>query len=211
MTEVMTRMYEGMFLVDAAANWDGVMDAVNKTLSRANAEVISLRKWDERRLAYPIGQCNRGTYILSYFRAEPKAVTGIERDVVLSETLLRAMVLRADRIPQAIIDGETPATRVEREKSEAEAARAEAIAQAEAKAQAEAEADTAESPADDAPVLAPAEPFADSSQDPQEPTPEPTSDLPAGIEQLIEDVSDAQAQGKSEEDQDSDTVTPPPA
>lgn len=197
MTEAITRMYEGMFLVDAGANWDGVMDAVNSTLSRANAEIASLRKWDECRLAYPIGQCTRGTYILSYFRADPQVITGIERDVVLSEILLRAMILRADRIPQAVIDSETPATRIEREKKEGEAARA---AQAEAKAQAEATEDDA--PTENDPVLAAPEPVGDAPLE----TPQP-----AAIEPLVEDVSDAPAPAQNNEDQDSDTVTPPPA
>lgn len=182
MSDGLTRMYEGMFLVDAAdavADWDGVLAAVNTTLSRANAEVVSVNKWDERRLAYPIGSCKRGTYILSYFRAEPTAVAGIERDVVLSETLVRAMVLRADKMPQTTIDADTPAVLAERQREASEARAAEAAA---AKA-AEATDSAAETPVEDAPVVEDAALDSDATEAPAVDTIEPVPDVEAVTEE----------------------------
>jgi small subunit ribosomal protein S6 len=106
------RLYEGMFLVDSAvatANWDGVLAAIDTILKRADAEVISVRKWDERRLCYDIARCKRGTYVLAYFLVNPNTVSGIERDVHLSEQVLRAMLLRGDHLTQEIMDAPTPA------------------------------------------------------------------------------------------------------
>ena len=57
METVAKRLYEGMFLVDSAqatADWEGTLSVINTILQRADAEVVSLRKWQERKLAYDI-------------------------------------------------------------------------------------------------------------------------------------------------------------
>jgi small subunit ribosomal protein S6 len=93
------KLYEGMFLVDSAhatADWEGVLAAIRTILERAEAEIVSLRKWDERKLAYNIGGKNRGTYILVYFNAEGRKITDIERDVRLSDKVMRALILNAE-------------------------------------------------------------------------------------------------------------------
>ena len=91
------KLYEGMFLVDAAeavSNWEGIEETIKKVLSRNRAEVVSLKKWDERKLAYEIKGKSRGTYILCYFNADGDSIAGIERDVRLSERIMRVLILR---------------------------------------------------------------------------------------------------------------------
>jgi small subunit ribosomal protein S6 len=91
------KLYEAMFLVDAAAaasDWDGLEESVRKILSRNQAEVVSLKKWDERRLAYDVQGKSRGTYILCYFHSDGGGVAGIEKDVRLSEKVMRVLILR---------------------------------------------------------------------------------------------------------------------
>src|SRR5512145_3278458 len=102
MTEAQTYPYEAMFLFpqQQAADLRGAVDHVQNILARAEAEVISLCKWDERRLAYEIRGNKRGIYFLVYFRARRNAIAGIERDCNLSERLLRSIILRADLVPQ---------------------------------------------------------------------------------------------------------------
>jgi small subunit ribosomal protein S6 len=92
--------YEGMFLFPqaAVANLQAAVDHVREILSRGDAEVLSLFKWDERRLAYEIRGNKRGVYLLAYFRAPGVKMTEIERACRLSETLLRSMVIRADHL-----------------------------------------------------------------------------------------------------------------
>ena len=132
--------YEAMFLVDSAeatANWSETITAVNTVMERAEAEVISLRKWDERRLIFEIARCKRGTYILCYFKSDPSAISGIERDVQLSESLLRVLILRADQITEESMQAPTPA--MVKETSERKAAE-ETQRKAEERAQRKAEA-----------------------------------------------------------------------
>ena len=134
------RLYEGMFLVDsalAAQDWQVIIDEVQRIMDRAEAEVVSLKKWDERRLCYEVQKKNRGTYILVYFNCETSKIGGIERDVQLSELLTRVLVLRTDRMTPEDLEKLTPLEAVAAEEAE-RAAAAEARAEAAAEAKAEA-------------------------------------------------------------------------
>ena len=122
---VVKKLYEGLFLVDsgdAAADWSGVCGGIEKLLKKSGAEVTSLRKWDERRLAYEIKGKSRGTYILAYFNSDPSKIGLIERDVQLSERIIRVLIVRTDKMSTSDIGKETPAMAVEnRDKPESPA------------------------------------------------------------------------------------------
>lgn len=126
METAVKRLYEGLFLVDtgeATSDWEGIQEAVRRVLERSECEIISLRKWDERRLAYDIKGVSRGTYFLVYFRCDPTNISAIERDVQLSERLLRVMILRGDHLTEEEMAKDTPAMveeRGERERKEDE-------------------------------------------------------------------------------------------
>ncbi len=116
-TAVKKNLYEAMFMVDsgeAASDWVGVNKTIETMLERADAEIVSIRKWDERRLAYKITHKERGTYILCYFRAEGDKIEGIERDVQLSERVMRVLILNAEHMTQDDIEKDTPAIAVEK-------------------------------------------------------------------------------------------------
>ena len=77
------RQYEAMFLLNAgyaSGNWEAAKAEVEHILHRANAEILHLRKWDERRLVFQIKSNKRGTYVLAFFRCDGPKVAGIERD-----------------------------------------------------------------------------------------------------------------------------------
>ena len=66
MKTVAAKLYEGMFLVDsalAASDWQGVNDTISSILTKVGAEIVSINKWDDRRLAYDIRGKSRGAYI----------------------------------------------------------------------------------------------------------------------------------------------------
>lgn len=155
-----------MFLVDSAdagSDWDGVIAAITKILERAKVEVVSMRKWDDRRLAYDIKGKSRGTYLLCYFRSDGQQNQEIETSVQLSERIVRVLILCVDWMKDEDIEMDTPATKAEKEKQEreaareaAEAAKAAKAAEAEAEAAAQAEPEPAEEPAP-AEAVAPAD------------------------------------------------------
>jgi len=106
---VAKRLYEGMFLVDsaqAAADWEGTLSVINNILQRADAEVVSMRKWQERKLAYDIDHKSRGTYILCYFNASGERISGIEKDVLLSEKVMRVLILATENRPAEMIEAD---------------------------------------------------------------------------------------------------------
>lgn len=116
MKTAVKKLYEGMFLIDsaeAARDWDGILDFIRATLTRADAEIIAIRKWDERPLAYTIRRCSRGTYILTYFRADGEKIRDIERDVQLSERIIRVLILRAEQLTEEDVNKEPQAARAE--------------------------------------------------------------------------------------------------
>jgi small subunit ribosomal protein S6 len=133
------KLYEAMFLVDsakAAADWDGILGTITSLLGKCDAEILSLKKWDERRLAYDISRQSRGTYILCYFNGDGQKIGDLERSVQLSEEILRVLILRGDHVKPEDIEKDTPSTRVEKAQQAAEET---AEAKAEAKEAAVAE------------------------------------------------------------------------
>jgi small subunit ribosomal protein S6 len=100
MSEKRTYTYEAMFLFPqtVSADLQSAVDHIGEILSKGHAEVISLCKWDERRLAYDIKGNKRGVYFLTYFKCDADKLAAIERDARLSEKLLRSMITRADHL-----------------------------------------------------------------------------------------------------------------
>jgi small subunit ribosomal protein S6 len=93
------KLYEAMFLVDpteSSQNWDTVIGTIKTILERAEAEIVSIKKWDVRKLAYKISGKTRGTYILCYFKADGERIQNIEKDVQLSEQIMRVLILSAE-------------------------------------------------------------------------------------------------------------------
>ncbi|MDP7162292.1 MAG: 30S ribosomal protein S6, partial [Phycisphaerae bacterium] len=104
------KTYEGMFLVDSGKDFQAASEPINTVLERSETEVLSLRPWEERRLAYPIRGQKRGLYVLAYFKADPERIGQLERDCQLNEDILRVLILRRDRITDEEIHTETPTT-----------------------------------------------------------------------------------------------------
>ena len=115
-----TNQYEAMFLLPpgAAMDQDGTgLRLCRSIIERHAGQVILIKKWDERKLSYEINGQKRGTYVIAYFRGPGAIVTAIERDVKLSDEILRVMVTRADHLneqemnavePQPIVREERP-------------------------------------------------------------------------------------------------------
>ena len=95
------RLYEGLFLFEqgaASSDFGGCISHLKDLFDRAEAEVVQVIRWDERRLAYEVQGQKRGLFMLAYFKARPAQIANIDRDCNLSERILRAMMVRADHI-----------------------------------------------------------------------------------------------------------------
>lgn len=100
-------LYEGMFLLDnqvVRADWKTAKSLVVDLIKKNGGEIVTIRRWDERRLAYPIRGRRRGTYYLTYFKAAPSAVATTRREFELDERVLRYLMLRAETVPDAELE-----------------------------------------------------------------------------------------------------------
>ncbi len=130
METVVKKLYEAMFLVDsaeAAADWDGINTTIKNILKRAEAEIVSIKKWDERKLAYEIKGKTRGTYILCYFKAGGERIRDIERDVRLSERIMRVLILCAEHRAKEYIEKDTAVVPAEKREQKATQTAAESV------------------------------------------------------------------------------------
>jgi small subunit ribosomal protein S6 len=87
--------YECLILLDptkTASDMDGVKNNLNGTFQKYGAEVLASRKWDDRKLAYPIKGHKKGVYHLAYFKADSRKITEIEHDLRLNEVVLRHLI-----------------------------------------------------------------------------------------------------------------------
>jgi len=153
-----------MFLVPPGSDVQAACEPIQTVLSRSEAEVLSIKAWDERRLAYEIAGQRRGLYILAYFKADPAKIGDIEHDSQLSEGILRVLITRKDALSDDEVNAVTPAGTRAAAQAEEEAAAAAVAADAPAQ---DAEAVAADAPADaaqpvtaDVPAEAPTEPVA---------------------------------------------------
>src|SRR5262245_45772580 len=87
--------YECLFLLDptkTAADMDGVKGQLHGTLEKYGAEILASRKWDDRKLAYPIKGHKKGVYHLTYFKADSRKMSEIDHDFRLNENILRHLI-----------------------------------------------------------------------------------------------------------------------
>lgn len=91
------RLYEGMFILDDARcteDYNGTVEKVHEILRQRGAEIVDSRKWEERKLSYPIRHRHRGVYVLIHFNAPTDAIAGIERQLRLaSDVVLRDLIV----------------------------------------------------------------------------------------------------------------------
>lgn len=137
--------YEFMFILDPTlddAASLAVVERVEGIVKGQGGEVVSLKPWERRRLAYPIAGHHEGLYILCYFDAPPASIRGIENRVRLAEGVLRFIVLRTDKETRER-DQAADLRRREERAARAAAAAAEAAAKAAEEAAGEAAATAA--------------------------------------------------------------------
>jgi small subunit ribosomal protein S6 len=103
----LSQIYEAMVLLDndvVRQGYDSAKHVVTDTLKKYDANVLACRRWDERRLAYPILRKNRATYFISYFEMPGDRIPGFRRDLELNERVLRYLLVAVDGLPDGEAD-----------------------------------------------------------------------------------------------------------
>ena len=98
-TETKTNTYEAMFLLGpSGADGEKAVALVRGMVEKHGGSILVIKKWDERKLAFEIGKQKRGTYVIAFFKAPPTTIVPMERDVKLSEDVMRVLVTRAEHL-----------------------------------------------------------------------------------------------------------------
>lgn len=70
----------------------GAVERVTSWVTEAGGTVDKLEVWGRRRLAYVIHKQTEGQYVLLNISLDPKAASGLERNIRYLETILRHML-----------------------------------------------------------------------------------------------------------------------
>jgi small subunit ribosomal protein S6 len=90
------RRYELMLLFRPDLEDDQLQSAVERVtraIVNAGGALTKISPWGKRRLAYPIQHHREASYFLIHFDIEPAAVREIERGLLISEEILRHLVV----------------------------------------------------------------------------------------------------------------------
>jgi small subunit ribosomal protein S6 len=96
----MKRSYELTFIVRVDPNEEVMNEAVDQVRAWVEADdkgtVTNVDQWGRRRLAYEIDNQREGFYVLFEADIEPDHVEEVERDLKLSNQILRYLIVKPD-------------------------------------------------------------------------------------------------------------------
>ena len=141
--------YEVMYVIDPALEDGARVELINRfseLVKKNGGEIDRVDEWGKRRLAYAINYKTEGYYVLMYIKAPADLPRELERNLKISDQVLRYLVIR--------YEGELPAKREMNRpvRENAEAPAAASVAPVVAPAPVEAEAASAETADEEAPV-----------------------------------------------------------
>ncbi|MHB9144002.1 MAG: 30S ribosomal protein S6 [Symbiobacteriia bacterium] len=93
------RAYELMFIIKPDLEEEATTAAVEKfsgLISEQGGSITNLDKWGKRRLAYEIDGFNDGYYVLVNFQGEPKVAKEVERQLKISDDVIKHMIVKLD-------------------------------------------------------------------------------------------------------------------
>jgi small subunit ribosomal protein S6 len=93
------REYELTVIIHPDVAGEGITSVVEKIggwIGANNGTVVRVDDWGHRRLQYPIQKQREGNYIFFLIELPGAAVSELERNLGLSEEILRYLIVRAD-------------------------------------------------------------------------------------------------------------------
>lgn len=96
----MKRDYELAFIVRVDPNEEVINETVNQVRSWVEADdlgtVAKVDRWGRRKLAYEIDKQREGYYVIFTAQIDTKNLPELERNLQLSSTVLRYLMVRAE-------------------------------------------------------------------------------------------------------------------
>ena len=94
------RRYELMLVFRPDAPDDRIAAIIDRTTRQITADggqIVKVAPWGRRRLAYAIDRHREGAYHIVVFEAPTTVIAELERGLLITEELLRHLVVRQDR------------------------------------------------------------------------------------------------------------------
>jgi small subunit ribosomal protein S6 len=90
--------YELLFIVhpDLENSIENVLDKFRSHIEKRGAKITYEENWGKRKLAYEIKKCDVGIYVLWFIGAPNSALAKIEKDIRLSEEIIRYIIVKLE-------------------------------------------------------------------------------------------------------------------
>ena len=98
------RRYELMLVLRPDAPDERIAAIVDRTTRQITADggqIVKVVPWGRRRLAYPIDRYRDGSYHIVVFEGAAGTIAEIERSLLITEEVLRHLVVRLERPARA--------------------------------------------------------------------------------------------------------------
>lgn len=89
--------YELIFILSpevAEEELEARIDRVSQFIAGRGGAISDVERWGRRRLAYPIGRFEEGTYVLTRFKSKPAENKELEANLKISEDVLRHLLIK---------------------------------------------------------------------------------------------------------------------
>lgn len=93
------RIYEVMFIIDSGAADDEVAqlsESFQRIVTDQGGTITKAETMGKRKLAYPIGRKNEGTYVLFEIEGSGREIAELERRMRVSDRIIRYITVRVD-------------------------------------------------------------------------------------------------------------------
>jgi small subunit ribosomal protein S6 len=81
-----------------------IIDRTTRQITADGGQIIKVAPWGRRRLAYAIDRHREGAYHIVVFEAPTTVIAELERAILITEELLRHLVVRQERPARAMRD-----------------------------------------------------------------------------------------------------------
>jgi small subunit ribosomal protein S6 len=101
------RRYELMLVLRPDApdeRISAIIDRTTRQITADGGQIVKVAPWGRRRLAYPIERHREGAYHIVVFEAPTTAIAELERAILITEEVLRHLVVRQERPARAMRD-----------------------------------------------------------------------------------------------------------
>lgn len=91
--------YEGIFVVDPELKEEDlqkVEDSIKDTIAKQSGVVENVEKWGKKKLAYRINRRRDGVYLYVRFKADPLAISKMNKAYELNESILKTLIINTE-------------------------------------------------------------------------------------------------------------------